>query len=97
MVSCRIYLLTSDRRRRCRLNSPAADHAVAEGKCPTCGAEPFRVRGTVPRIADDDRAYEAEAWCLACSASVGKLRVEVSTLFGLREDEAVLRLGVKIY
>ncbi len=96
-VSRRIYLLTSDGRCRCRLQSPNADHATAEGRCPTCSAEPFRVRGTGKRIAADDRAYEADAVCLACTQIVGTLRVEVNTLFGLREDEAVFRSGVKIY
>jgi hypothetical protein len=96
-VSRRIDLLVSDGRRRCRLDAPDADHAVADGRCPSCHTEPFRVQGTGRRIAADDRAYEADAVCLACTQTVGTLRVEVNTLFGLREDEAVFRSGVKIY
>lgn len=96
-MSRRIYLLTSGGRRRCRLDFAEADHAVAEGCCPACTTELFRVQGTGRRIAADDRAYEADAVCLACAQLVGTLRVEVNTLFGLREDEAVARLGVKIY
>ena len=96
-MSRRIHLLLSEGRRRCRLQAPDADHATAEGRCPTCRAEPFRVQGTGKRIAADDRAYEADAVCLACTQFIGTLRVEVNTLFGLREDEAVFRSGVKIY
>lgn len=96
-MSRRIHLQTSERRRRCRLQSPDAAHATAEGRCPICSAEPFRIRGTGRRIAADDRAYEADAVCLTCEQMVGTLRVEVNTLFGLREDEAVFRSGVKIY
>jgi hypothetical protein len=96
-VNRRIRLLTSDGRRRCEIESPDANHATADGRCPTCNTEPFRVQGTGRRIAADDRAYEADAVCLACAQIVGTLRVEVNTLFGLREDEAVFRSGVKIY
>jgi hypothetical protein len=96
-VSRRIYLVASEGRRRCRVDSADADHAIADGCCPTCHAVPFRVQGTGRRIAADDRAYEADAVCLACTQIVGTLRVEVNTLFGLREDEAVFRSGVKIY
>jgi hypothetical protein len=96
-VSHEIKLITSSGRRRCRVVSPDANHAIAPGQCPACYAEPFRVQGTGKRIAADDRAYEADGVCMACSQSVGTLRVEVNTLFGLREDEAVFRSGVKVY
>jgi hypothetical protein len=75
-----------------------ADHAVVvDTLCPGCGASPFKVAGTGRRIAPDDRAYEADAVALCCNRHVGVLRVETNTLFGLREDEAVLRSGVRIY
>jgi hypothetical protein len=90
-MSRRIHLLAFDGRRRCRLDSAGADHVVADGCCPSCRAAPFRVQGTGRRIAADDRAHEADAVCLACRKIVGTLRVEVNTLFGLREDEAVFR------
>lgn len=96
-VSRPIHLLTTDGRRGCRLDSADADHAIANGCCPSCSTEPFRVQGTGRRIAADDRAYEADAVCLACTKIVGTLRVEVNTLFGVHEDEAVFRSGMKIY
>jgi hypothetical protein len=75
-----------------------ADHAVVVGTlCFGCGTSPFKVAGTGRRIAPDDRAYEADAVSLCCKTGVGVLRVETGTLFGLREDEAVLRMGVRIY
>ena len=77
---------------------PNADHAVVvDTLCPGCGVAPFKVAGTGRRIAANDRAYEADAVALCCDRSVGTLRVEIDTLFGLREDEAVLRMGVRIY
>lgn len=96
-MSRRIQLLTSEGRRRCKVESPDDHHTIADGQCPECFTDPFRVRGTGRRNAADDCAYEADAVCLACMRSVGTLRVEVNTLFGLREDEAVFRSGVKIY
>src|SRR5689334_16899232 len=60
-LSRQIHLLTSNGRRRCRLESADADHTIAAGCCPTCDTVPFRVQGTGRRIATDDRAYEADA------------------------------------
>lgn len=80
-----------------RLPFPDADHAVLASDCPECGAHEPQLQGTGRRIAPDDRAYEADAVALCCDRPVGVLRVEVDTLFGLREDEAVMRMGVRIY
>jgi hypothetical protein len=81
---------------------PGADHAVVEGVCPGCGhQEPegggFKAAGTGRRISSDDRAYEADAVALCCEKHVGTLRLEPNTFFGIREDEAITRLGIKIY
>jgi hypothetical protein len=67
--------------------------ATAEGPCPCCGVKPFALAGAGMRIADDDRAYEADGQCVACGKPVGIIRAEVDTLFGLREDQAVLTHG----
>lgn len=87
----KVFLLRDDERIPCKVPYKDADHAVAEGKCPHCGAETFKVQGTGKRPSQDDRAYEADARCAACDLYVGVLRAEVSTLFGVREDEAVMR------
>lgn len=68
---------------------------VLEMVCPHCGEE-LRVQGTGRRITSRD-TYAASALCVACETVVGELRLKVDTLFGLEEDEAVFRLGVKIY
>jgi hypothetical protein len=57
--------------------------------CPNCGAKPWRVRCDNCRESEDDRHLEGEAKCCGCGAFVGLLRVEIATLFGLREDRAV--------
>jgi hypothetical protein len=45
----------------------------------------------------DDRAWEADGYCTACKAHVGTIRVEPDTLFGVREDEAVLMGRCRVY
>lgn len=62
-----------------------------------CTCKCNRVAGTGKHIAPDDRHYEAEARCAKCGALRGKLQAWPSTLFGLREDEAIGRLGIRIY
>lgn len=84
-------------RRGVSYESRHSPSAVADGTCPKCGHEPFHVQGANQRIASDDRAYESDARCVACKAFVGVLRQETETLFGLREDEAMSRLGIRIY
>jgi hypothetical protein len=74
-----------------------ATSALCEGACPHCIVEPFRVAGSGGHISADDRAYEADGGCIACGVAVGVLRAETGTLFGLREDEAIARLGIRIY
>lgn len=83
--------------RKCKLPYPEADHCVADGTCPCCAAEPFKLGGSNMRASKDDRAWESDAGCLACRAHVGTLRVEMNTLFGVREDAAVLSGRVRIY
>lgn len=63
--------------------------------CPHCKV-PLRVGGAKKRIGGHDY-YQAEAGCLNCEAYVGELRLYVSTLFGLEEDERVLRGRARVY
>lgn len=77
--------------------------AVSEGDvvrvdapCIGCGAA-LRARGQGRRISADGRAYEADGACVACGAAAGTIRVVVPTLFGLHEDEAVLRGRSRAY
>ena len=102
----KIYLLMKDgsRRRKCRLPYEDAAFALAEGSCPYCGVEEqgpalrgFKIAGSNRRASADDRAWEADAGCLACKTHLGTLRVETNTLFGVTEDERVLRGRVGVY
>lgn len=91
----KIFLLIPDEaRRRARPPHPEADHAKVDGACPKCGTEDFRVAGSGRYPSKDDRAWEAEGYCLACKAYVGVIRAETNTLFGVREDQAVQRYTV---
>lgn len=94
----KIFLLVSEGpRRKVKLPFPEADYANVEGACPECGKADFAVQGAGRRPSKDDRAWEADALSCCCSKLVGVLRVETNTLFGVREDEAVLRGRVRVY
>ena len=58
-----------------------------------CKGTHMRIQGRGPRIAADDRAYVAEAYTECCNRHVGTMRYEPDTIFGIREDEAVLNNG----
>jgi hypothetical protein len=49
------------------------------------------------RISQDDCAYESDAVCTACRKTVGLIRAEMDTLFGLEEDERVAALPCRKY
>ena len=53
------------------------------------------VHGTGRRIKGDDPSdtYESDARCCNCGSPRGRLEAKLNTLFGLREDEAVLCSG----
>ena len=71
--------------------------------CPFCKITPLVIAGAKRRIEDLpgmgewSNVYVAEAGCIACDAYLGQLRLKVETLFGLREDGAIQRLGIRIY
>jgi hypothetical protein len=70
----------------------------ADCPCPSCGSPaPLRVRGNAPHLTADDRAIEAPAVTDCCGATVGTLRAEPETLFGVREDRAVLEGRPRVY
>jgi hypothetical protein len=80
-----------------RLPHEAADHALCSGTCPSCGVTGFGVQGAGRRPSADDRAWEADGYCARCKKAVGLIRVEPNTLFGVREDEAVLSGRCRVY
>ena len=77
--------------------APGASAVAFAGSCQLCGASPFYVAGAGKRIESHD-TYAAEASCLACKGRVGVLRVQLSTIFGLEEDERVIHgSACKVY
>lgn len=84
--------------KKAQLKMPAEDVLAVEVpgvKC-QCGAEPLFVSGCGKRIHNHD-TYRADAVCPKCDGHVGVLYLQVSTLFGLEEDERVFSMGVRIY
>lgn len=78
--------------RRSVRSEPGAPVGVAEGACPGCGATPFLVHGEgLTRHTTD--TYRANGRAKCCGDAVGYLYAKVDTLFGIEEDDAVLRFG----
>lgn len=63
--------------------------------CPVC-KRALHVRGAGKRIASRD-TYEADGFCASCGAPLGTIVAQVSTIFGLEEDERVLAGPWKVY
>jgi hypothetical protein len=94
----KMFLVREGKRHPLELPFPEADAAVVTGEiCPKCDVADFRVAGSGKRPSADDRAWEADAHCVACKRPVGLIRVEVDTLFGVREDRAVLEGRCRVY
>lgn len=97
MSAPKIFLLLDGKKIRIGLPFPEAGHAVVKAPCPHCGACPFHVSGAGRRPSTDDRAWEADAVSRCCDKPVGVIRYETNTLFGVREDEAVLKGRCRVY
>lgn len=96
-MSTRVFLLRDGKRMRCTVPFSGCDHALLAGPCPLCGAKDCKLQGTGKRPSADDRAWEVDAVAACCNNPAGVLRVEIGTLFGVREDEAVLRGRCRVY
>jgi hypothetical protein len=93
-MTTKIFLLRDGRRLRLKTPFDGDDHADVVGElCPECGSEVFAVQGGNMRPSEDDRAWEADGVSTCCKTPVGTIRAEVSTIFGVREDQAVLEHG----
>lgn len=91
----KIRLVSS--RRTVTVPFAGADHAIASGACFHCGAEPFKIAGGGMRASADDRAWESDGKALCCGKAVGVIRAEPDTIFGVREDDAVLGGRCRVY
>jgi hypothetical protein len=81
-----------------KLPFEGADHVVSEkARCPHCGSTPLKVAGKNQRPSSDDRAWESDGYALCCKLYLGTIRAEAETLFGVREDQAVLNGPWRVY
>ncbi len=96
-TTMKIYLILPDESRRNVF--PFGEHfARADGTCPACGARELRIAGKNKRPSVDDRAIIAEAFAVGCCGEeIGTIRAEPDTLFGVREDAAVLNGRARVY
>jgi len=60
-----------------------------------CGGEYLTVRGGDPTV--DYDTYTSKAVCAVCGEHLGTLKVKVSTLFGIEEDQRVLNGRARVY
>lgn len=66
-----------------------SEHGIAEGACPGCKAQPFRIHGHgIERFGAE--TVRAGSRCMSCKDPVGWCYARPDTLFGLEEDHAVL-------
>ena len=93
----KVYLLENGRKTICTITYKDASHVVLKGSCPQCGDAVCKLQGTGKRPSSDDQAWEADAVAACCHKHVGTLRVETSTMFGVREDEVVLNGRCRVY
>lgn len=97
MSDLRCWLIHDGKRFKCAPPYPEADHAVVEGACPECKIDPLKIVGKNNHVTADDRAWEADGFCLSCERPVGLIRFEPETLFGIHEDIAVLNGRPRVY
>lgn len=75
------------------------DHAIVDDmeRCPGCKAKaPVKVQGTGKRYESDD-TYAADGITVCCGKWLGTIRAKMNTLFGIREDEAVIAGPWRVY
>lgn len=75
---------------------PSGERAIAEGSCPSCGANELAVAGR-GRYVESRDTYAARAVALCCGEDMGTIRAEVDTIFGIEEDERVLHGRCRVY
>lgn len=78
--------------RKLTLAFKGVDHADAEGDCPLCGAKAFGVAGANMRV-DSHDTYASDAFSTCCKRPAGTIYARVSTVFGIEEDERMLKYG----
>jgi hypothetical protein len=96
MAKPRLILHRDGKDTKLQLPEPGALSVAVPGEtCRHC-KQLLVVAGAKRRIGGHD-FYESDAGCVHCNAFIGYLRLYVSTLFGIAEDERVLNSYVRIY
>lgn len=85
-----VQFADSEKRRPARPPFPGADFVIVDGWACACGNRAIVGSG---RHIENDNTYRADAHCGECRTLVGVVRAVVDTIFGLEEDEAVLKHG----
>jgi hypothetical protein len=73
-----------------------ADHVVGVGRCPLCKRINWRAQGVGPQDTGHD-TVESACKCVECGEIVGRIRVRMSTIFGLEEDARVINGRCRVY
>jgi hypothetical protein len=93
VAQMKIRIDTDDKSIAAHIPFDGADHVLADEPC-ACGSHKVMGRGN--HIESHD-TYAAEAFCGACPARRATLRVTMSTIFGIEEDERVLNGRARVY
>lgn len=91
----KITIQIEETRHACTMPYDGADHVLSSVALP-CGCETRKIGGRGMTLESRD-TYRAKAGCMVCGADVGTLRVEVSTVFGIEEDERVLNGRCRVH
>lgn len=94
----KITLVSAGRRLHAELPYYGADYVLVPQlqQCPGCH-DALKVKGLVATVHHDHDTYYADAVCISCKHAVGELQTQVSTIFGIEEDEAVLNGRARVY
>lgn len=92
-----IIWLTLESGKRIDLTLPFPGAKYVVGQPSTCCIEEETAVYSREKVIDSHDTYAGTALCARCHKPVGKLRVRVSTIFGIEEDEEVLNGRCRVY
>jgi hypothetical protein len=99
MSKDRITVQIGDVRHTATKPHEEAEYCVVDIACPHCKVTPLKVSGHGKSIDPDARhdTWRADGSSVCCNVQIGTIRVKVSTLFGIEEDQRVYSMGIRIY
>ena len=93
----RVFLEIAGDRYAAKVPFDGASYVEVDIRCPMCAEEgPIRVQGLGISERTHDE-YRATALHLECDRPIGRLIAQVSTIFGIEEDERVLNGRPRVY